>query len=199
MSLNSTRTGRAKDTDAVPAESRNAPGDARLEGTDHRAPMDRTDKSLVAIRRILRSTELYGRELAKAAGLTAVQIRVLQIVAEQGRATPKEICRRMGVSAATMSSLLDRLQKKRMVERHPSAHDRRVTNIVITPEGQHAVDTAPDPLQQKYVKKFESLEDWEQAMIVSVLERVASMLDETGIEASPVLDIGDFSSKTGPF
>ena len=153
--------------------------------------MDRTDQSLIAIRRILRSTELYGRELARAAGLTAVQIRVLQIVAEKGHATPKDIASRMGVSQPTMSSLLDRLEKKELVERHPSKVDRRQVDIVISEHGLDAVARAPDPLQQRYVKQFEAMDDWEQAMFVSVLERVAGMLDASGIDASPVLDIGD--------
>ncbi|MBD3678588.1 MAG: winged helix-turn-helix transcriptional regulator [Rhodobacteraceae bacterium] len=156
--------------------------------------MDRTDQSLIAIRRILRATELYGRELAKAAGLTAVQIRVLQIVAETGTATSKDISKRMGVSQPTMTSLIDRLGAKGMVERHPSPTDRRKTDIVLTEAGKHAVDTAPDPLQQRYVKQFESLPDWEQSMIVAVLERVAGMLDADSLQVAPVLDTGDFSN-----
>ena len=153
--------------------------------------MDRTDQSLIAIRRILRSTELYGRALAKAAGLTAAQIRVLQIVAETGHATPKEIAARMGVSQPTMSSLIDRLADKAMVERHPSKVDRRQTDVVITDAGIGAIERAGDALQQRYVTQFEAMEDWEQALFVSVLERVASMLDAHRMDASPVLDIGD--------
>lgn len=157
--------------------------------------MDRTDQSLIAIRRIFRATELYGRELARAAGLTAVQIRVLQIVEETGHATSKEISRRMGVAQATMTALVDRLAAKGMVERRRSESDRRQTNIFITEEGRAAVKKAPDPLQQRYVKQFEALEDWEQAMIVAALERVASMLDAEEIDASPVLDVGEFGSR----
>ena len=157
--------------------------------------MDRTDQSLIAIRRILRSTELYGRALARAAGLTAAQVRVLQIVAEKGHATPKEVAKRMGVSQPTMTSLLDRLEKKRLVERHPSRVDRRQTDVVITADGTLAVERAPDALQQRYVKQFEAMEEWEQAMFVSVLERVAGMLDASHIDASPVLDIGDLGGR----
>lgn len=152
---------------------------------------DRTDQSLIAIRRILRSTELYGRELARRAGVTPVQIRVLQIVAETGSATPKAIAKRMGVSQPTMTSLVNRLAAKKLVEKHPSEVDRRQTDIVITELGQGAVDQAPDALQQRYVQQFESLDDWEQAMIVATLERVAAMLDASDIDASPVLDIGE--------
>ena len=174
---------------------------ALMGGNQREDHMDRTDQSLIAIRRILRSTELYGRELAKAAGLTAVQVRVLQIVAETGHATPKQIAKRMGVSQPTMTALLDRLARKRLIERHPSEVDRRQVDIVVTDEGTAAVARAPDPLQQRYVRQFEAMQEWEQAMFVSVLERVAAMLDASDLDAAPVLDIGDLGGRepgTGP-
>ena len=71
--------------------------------------MDRTDISLIALRRILRATELYGKELANAAKLTAAQFRALQIVGEIGHATPSDIATRMGVSQATITALVDKL------------------------------------------------------------------------------------------
>ncbi|MGR3394445.1 MarR family winged helix-turn-helix transcriptional regulator [Pseudooceanicola nanhaiensis] len=154
--------------------------------------MDRTDISLIALRRILRATELYGRRLAKEAGMTAVQFRVLQIIAEHGHATPTAIANRMGVTQATMTALINKLVERQLVERRRSETDRRQTNVCITPRGIEAVDDAPDPLQQRYVKNFEALEDWEQAMIVASLERVAAMLDADGLDASPVLDLGEF-------
>ncbi|WP_380056195.1 MarR family winged helix-turn-helix transcriptional regulator [Falsihalocynthiibacter sp. SS001] len=153
--------------------------------------MDRTDTSLIALRRILRATELYGRTLAQTAGLTPVQIRLLQIVLGHGSTTPKKISLQMGVSPATISTLLDRLAAKEMIERQRSDVDRRQTNIILTEKGRKAVEGAPDPLQQKYVKEFEALADWEQAMIVSALERVAAMLNASAMDASPVLDMGE--------
>lgn len=154
--------------------------------------MDRTDQSLIAIRRILRATEMYGRKLARAAGLTAVQLRVLQVIAETGSATAKGISTRMGVSQATVTSLVDKLVQHEMVFREKSVTDRRQTNIFITEQGRATIDNAPDALQQRYVRKFEALEDWEQAQLVASLERVAAMLDAGDLDASPVLDSGDF-------
>ena len=49
----------------------------------------RMDETLVALRRILRATELYARDLANAVGLTPAQLRVLQIVDARDSATPK--------------------------------------------------------------------------------------------------------------
>jgi DNA-binding MarR family transcriptional regulator len=156
--------------------------------------VDRTDTCLVALRRILRATEIFGRELAKAAGLTPAQFRVLQVVAEQGWATPSQISSRMGVSQATVTALIDKLQQHGAVERRRSKVDKRQTDVVITPEGQALMENAPDALQQRFVRQFESLHDWEQAQLISSLERVSQMLDAHDLDASPVLTAGEIRS-----
>lgn len=153
--------------------------------------MDRIDASLVALRRILRATDLFGRELAQSVGLTAAQFRVLQIVAETGQCTATAISQRMRISQATVTSLVDKLVRHDMVQRVKSQTDRRQTNIVITEKGKQAIAQAPDPLQQRFVRKFDALEDWEQAALIAALERVAAMLDAEDIDAAPVLDTGE--------
>lgn len=97
----------------------------------------------------------------------------------------------MGVSQATVTTLVDRLVARNYAVRVRSETDRRQTNIILTEAGQDAVQTAPDALQQKYVKAFEKLQDWEQAQLLASLERVAAMLDADDIDASPVLTMGE--------
>lgn len=159
--------------------------------------MDRIDTSLIALRRILRATEIFGREIKQSAGVTPVQFRVLQIIGETGQATAKAISERTRVSQATVTSLVDKLVRDGMVLREKSTFDRRQTNIHLTPKGQQTLIDAPDPLQQRFVRKFSALEDWEQAMIVASLERVATMLDAKDLDASPVLDGGDIKHFEG--
>lgn len=153
--------------------------------------MNRTDDSLIALRRILRATELYARELAHSARLTPAQLRVLQIVDEKVSVTPKELAKQMGVSQATITALVDKLVSRVQVERMPSSTDRRQTNVTITADGHKTLANAPDALQQKFVREFEAMESWEQAMLVAALERVASMLDAQAIDAAPVLTTGE--------
>ncbi|PTV93175.1 MarR family transcriptional regulator [Rhodobacter aestuarii] len=153
---------------------------------------NRTDDSLIALRRILRATELYSRELAQSAGLTPAQLRVLQILkSKDGAATPKELATQMGVSQATVTALVDKIVARGMAERIRSQTDRRQTNVVILDAGHTAIDEAPDALQQRYVRAFEKLKDWEQAQLLASLERVAAMLDADDIDASPVLTVGE--------
>lgn len=153
--------------------------------------MDRIDTSLIALRRILRATDLFGREIKQAAGVTPAQFRALQIIAESGQATATVIAQRMRVSQATVTSLVDKLVREGMVLREKSTQDRRQTDIHMTRKGRQILADAPDPLQQRFVRKFSAMEDWEQAMLVASLERVAAMLDADDIDASPVLDTGD--------
>lgn len=153
--------------------------------------MDRVDLSLIALRKVLRATEMFNRELAQSVGLTAAQFRVLQIVAEHDHCTATEISLRMHISQATVTSLVDKLVDKKMVLRKRSERDRRQTDIFATDQGRAAIEQAPDPLQQRFVRKFEALQDWEQALLIAALERVAAMLDAGTIDASPVLDAGE--------
>ncbi|MGY3439353.1 MULTISPECIES: MarR family winged helix-turn-helix transcriptional regulator [unclassified Marinovum] len=159
----------------------------------------RIDQSLIALRRILRATELYERSLAQAAGLSSAQLRVLQIVAGKDALgiTPKALATQMGVSQATVTALVDKLVARAMVMRHRSVTDRRQTDVIITDAGRAAVETSPDALQQRFVQSFAKLMDWEQAQLIASLERVAAMLDARDIDAAPVLTFGDIRSETG--
>lgn len=156
---------------------------------------DRTQTSLIALRRILRATDMNARTLARATGLTAPQLIVLEIVAAAGRLTPKEIAARAGVGQATMTKLVDKLEARALVTRSRSEEDRRAIWVTPTRAGIEMLKTAPDPLQRTFSEQFEGLPDWEQALIVAALEKVGAMLNAGGIDASPLLDVGAVDRK----
>ncbi len=160
-------------------------------------PNSRIDDSLIALRRILRATELYEKKLAQAAGLTPAKLRVLQILAGRpdGRATHKALATQMGVTQGTVTALIDKLVQSGQVTRSRSETDRRQMHVVITEAGQVTVNEAPDALQQRFVRAFEQMQDWERALLVASLERVAAMLDAEEIDASPVLATGDLKAE----
>ncbi len=97
----------------------------------------------------------------------------------------------MRVSQATITALVDKLVSRGMVKREKSQIDRRQTDIVITEIGRRTIEASPDPLQQRFVRRFHDLQDWEQAMLVASLERVAAMLDAEDLDAAAVLETGD--------
>lgn len=155
----------------------------------------RAQSSLIALRRILRATEENMRLLARATGLTAPQLMVLQIVEDAGEATPKTIALSAGIAPATATAIIEKLVQKGHVRRQRGQTDRRQYWVSLTSEGAAALHHAPDPLHQRFTEKFETLPDWEQAMIVAALERVAGLISaHPADQAAPVLHVTPLST-----
>lgn len=152
---------------------------------------NRSNSALVALRRILRATELNARQLASETGLTPSQLIVLQIVANDGKALPSTVAREAHLTQATVTSLVDKLVRAELVTRRRDTEDRRRIWIELTDAGRERLSQSPDLLQDRFETAFRELKDWQQAMLVTSLEQVSSMLDAGAIDASPVLDVGD--------
>lgn len=152
---------------------------------------DRSDTALIALRRILRATELNSRLLASQTGLTPSQFIILQIVAKDGKVLPSSVAKSARLTQATVTALVDKLERNGLATRRRDTEDRRRIWIEITAAGKKAIAESPDLLQDRFQGEFRKLPEWEQAMIITALERVSAMLDAGTIDASPVLDIGD--------
>ncbi|AFT69171.1 Transcriptional regulator, MarR family [Alloalcanivorax dieselolei B5] len=152
--------------------------------------MARHDEVLIALRQIIRATDLYSRKLSKVAGLTAPQLLVLQAIKPHGELTMGDIANEVSVSQATVTTILDRLEKRGLIERKRGEQDKRRVYASLTGEGGAILERAPTPLQEEFMARFEQLQDWEQTLILSSLQRVAAMMNAGDIDASPVLDLG---------
>ena len=152
--------------------------------------MKNIDEVLVALRRVIRATDLHSKHLAKTTGLTAPQILLLQAIKRKDKATIGELAGDISLSQATVTTILDRLEKRDLVYRARSTEDKRKVHAYLTETGMDVLQEAPMPLQDQFAKQFDGLEDWEQTMIISSLQRIAHMMDAQYIDASPVLDIG---------
>lgn len=150
----------------------------------------RTEAALRAIRRIMRAAEQSERQLALATGLTPSQLLLLKEVARAGEATASALATGLQFSHATVTNLVDRLEGLELVERRRGTQDRRQVWVAITAKGRHTLDKAPDLLQDLFSGRFQDLQDWEQAMMIAMLERLSTLLDAEKIDAAPLIDAG---------
>lgn len=157
--------------------------------------MSNIEDVLVSIRRVIRATDMHSKYLAKTTGLTAPQILLLQTIRNKGEVTIKELANDMSLSQATVTSILDRLEKRELVYRERSSEDKRKVHAYLTNKAAEVLKTAPAPLQDQFTRQFDDLQDWEQTMIIASLQRVAHMMDAQHIDASPVLDVGTLDRK----
>ena len=156
----------------------------------------RYEDALVALRQIQRQTEYQTRQLAQSSGLTPSQVMVLQTLEKPGRMQVGEIARFTRLGNATVTSLSEKMQARGLVTRVRDDLDKRKVWLVIQPDGLSVLQSAPQLLQDTFGIRFSGLTDWEQAMIVSVLERVANLLDANFPDSAPILDFVDLDRKT---
>jgi len=153
--------------------------------------MEIIEEVLVALRRLIRATDLRSRQLSKTVGLTAPQLLLLQTAKRHGEITIGEIAKNMSLSQATVTTIVDRLEARQLLVRQKSTRDKRRVYVILTALGETVLEDAPTALHTQLIDKFQSLECWEQSMILSALQRLANMMDAESIDASPVLDIGE--------
>ena len=152
--------------------------------------MEKVNEVLVTLRRIIRATDLYSKQLSKNTGLTSPQMLLLQILRNKGEQTVGVLAKEMSLSQATVTTILDRLEKKALIIRERSTSDRRKVQVDVTDSAIEILKDAPLPLQHQFTQQFNDLQEWEQLMMISSLSRIAQMMDAQHIDASPVLDVG---------
>lgn len=153
--------------------------------------MNQAEQVLIALRKVIRATDLHSKHLAKTIGLTSPQILLLQTIRNHAEVTISKLASEMSLSQPTVTNILDRLEGRGYLYRERSTHDKRKVHVHLSEKGLLALNAAPVPLQDKFTEQFDKLEDWEQSMIISSLQRLANMMNAENIDASPLLLVGN--------
>ncbi|MEV7324205.1 MarR family transcriptional regulator [Streptomyces sp. NPDC093970] len=71
-------------------------------------------------------------------GLSVVQLRLLGVLRDR---TPgmQELAHHLGLDKSSMTGLVDRAERRDLVRRSPSPHDKRSTLVSVTPEGRKLI------------------------------------------------------------
>ncbi|QEQ95360.1 MarR family winged helix-turn-helix transcriptional regulator [Neptunomonas concharum] len=152
--------------------------------------MEKSDEALILLRQIIRATDMQEKEISRSTGLTLPQLMVMQTLRNNSPITSGELAKEISLTQATVTSILDRLEKKGLVARERGVDDKRKVWLHLTNDGWELMKGAPTTQQSLFTRRFDDMQNWEQSMVVSALERVAFMLDAQHLDAAPVLDIG---------
>ncbi|ADZ71062.1 MarR family winged helix-turn-helix transcriptional regulator [Polymorphum gilvum] len=151
---------------------------------DPRPKPDQAARIFKAIRRIVRAVDLRSREVSRATGLTIPQIVVLQGVRDLGEVTTRALSAHADLSAATVVTILDKLEEKRLVERYRSAVDRRIVHTRLTAVGHDVLHNVPPLLQAEFRRQLEALPPARQVALADAMEALARMMGrvDAGVE-----------------
>jgi len=95
-----------------------------------------------------------------------------------GEATPAGLADKTGVTRATISGLLDGLEKDGLIERRPEPEDRRLIRVHLTAAG-HAFLNKIRPGYCRWLSSIvEPLNEEERQQLVTLLEKIRTRLGE---------------------
>jgi MarR family transcriptional regulator, negative regulator of the multidrug operon emrRAB len=95
-----------------------------------------------------------------------------------GEITPADLAQKTGVTRATISGLLDGLEKDGLVERRPDPQDRRLTRLYLTKGGEQLLDRVRPPYCEWFSSIIEPLSQEERLQLVNILQKIQVRLAE---------------------
>lgn len=149
---------------------------------------DTTEAVLASIRKIIRASDLHSSHIRRTSGLTSPQLMLLRAIRDFPAATLGELAERISLSQATATTILNRLETTGLAERYRSEVDRRKAHVRLTQVGQSVLQSAPHPMQAKFISQFETLKPFEQTAILSTLQHVAEMMQHAPENDESALD-----------
>ncbi|MFF0744143.1 MarR family winged helix-turn-helix transcriptional regulator [Streptomyces sp. NPDC004111] len=125
------------------------------------------------IERLATSFGLYYGDFTLAAatvGLTPSQAKALSVL--RGAPAPmRALATTLACDASNITGIVDRLEKRELVRREPSATDRRVKNVVLTALGEETIDTVRARMHGT-LGALDTLDDADRGALYALLGRV---------------------------
>lgn len=153
-------------------------------GRSERDPrvVDQIQRDLGAIRRALRVP--LESEIARGE-LTPPQMAIMRMVVRHEGVSLKELSRAVGLAHSTVSSIIDRLESKALLERRADPADGRITRIYSSALVRRFVaERLPELSQSPLERALERAGRAEQARIGAAIHRLRELLEETASPAA---------------
>lgn len=123
---------RKKSTEATPASM---PG----------SHAGKTRQILQKFRVIFRSVKKHYRWVEERCGVSGAQLWAMFELAQAPGLRVSDIARALSIHQSTASNMLDKLERRELIERRREGADRRVVSVFLTGAGQRVIDAAPRP------------------------------------------------------
>lgn len=183
---------------SMPQEGARSGGGSGGVSGDGAAGLQPTEEILRSLRQIMRAVDLHSRRLSSEYGLTGPQLVTLQELRRRGSTSASVLARAIHLSGPTMTGILKRLENRELITRERSLRDRRNVEVRLTEAGRNVLERAPSPLQERFLRELDGLEEFERLQILATLKRVAAMMDAECLPVAPHLVAGAIEAPVVP-
>ena len=133
----------------------------------------------IVLARAFDAVERHSRASIARFGLRTTEFGVLEVLYHKGELRVCEVQRRILVESSSTTYVVDKLCDRGLVRRRPSATDRRVTLLALTPAGRRLIARIFPPHAAAMRRAVGALPTGEQAQAVRLLRALG-----TGAERS---------------
>jgi DNA-binding MarR family transcriptional regulator len=155
----------------------------------HTVDRDPIRRALDAIRQIVRVLRLSAAHAERELGLSGAQLFVLQKLGDGNAISVNELAERTHTHQSSVSVVVQRLVRRRLIRRVRSSTDARRAELSITAAGLQKLRRAPAAAQDKLIESLTSMPRAECDRLARLLER---LVEGTGMsQAAPALFFED--------
>lgn len=131
-----------------------------------------TREVLDAFRRIVQALRESSRAAEKRAGLSGAQLFVLRTLEDRPGLSLNELAERTRTHQSSVSAVVTRLRRQRLVERDTASHDARRAEIRLSVRGHSRLRTAPRTAQERLVSAIDALPAIDRRRLATTLARI---------------------------
>ena len=139
-----------------------------------------------SIRRLVHAVYLDSQKISKRYGLTGPQSAVIRNLYNNGPMSSADLSRNLFVTPSNITGIIDRLEKKKLVERIKKKGDRRVSLITLTNTGNELSKTLPDPIMKKFIAELADLEPEHVQLLAMAMNQILNLIDTEEDEGEPL-------------
>ncbi|HSN56309.1 MAG TPA: MarR family transcriptional regulator [Candidatus Sulfomarinibacteraceae bacterium] len=128
----------------------------------------------IKLRRAVNAVSLREGEVMRAAGLTESQFGALEALLHLGPLCQHELAGKVLKSAGNMTTVVDNLERRGLVERRRDGEDRRVVTVHLTASGRDLVRAVFPRVVEVLVDAFSTLSATEQQQLAALCRRLGT-------------------------
>lgn len=122
-----------------------------------------------------RLTKLFARNV----GLTGPQLTVVKLLEQLGDLSLSSLSARIQAQNSTVTGIIDRMERDKLVKRERSSEDRRIVLIRLTAKGRRVAESVAVEPMEIFRQALETLPNQDRSELVRILGAVQKRVRET--------------------
>ncbi len=137
---------------------------------------------LLALRDLVMAAERERLRMARETlGVGVNEMQACAFIAASGPRTPSELADRLQITTASVTELVDRLQRDDLVSRLPHPTDRRKLLVTLTPDGVRKTEQVQERFGAIMARCTTDLTTGEREAVLNFLRNAAALMNDTSV------------------